>query len=165
LSVGDEAATVLGDFRCLPSFMPARAPASAPEFRKMTMVYLHNWMSGLQGTRKLVELWLPGSHDSGVYTDKKKGVDPGDSARCQYENIYEQASVGSRVFDIRVFLRDTGFLGRTKIPTMGHFFMDKASAVTGDWGARWRTPWMMPVFFSLLTRKSSLFFGSVIRNA
>jgi hypothetical protein len=90
------------------------------------MSSLRNWMSELKPTRKLGELWLPGSHDSGVYTDKEKGVDPGDSARCQYENIFEQARVGSRVFDIRVFLRNTGFFNRTKIPTMGHFFMDTA---------------------------------------
>jgi hypothetical protein len=104
--------------------MPAGAPASAPEFRKMSN--LNNWMSELKPTRKLVELWLPGSHDAGVYTDEQKDVKPGDTARCQYAHIGEQASCGSRVFDIRVFLRDTGFLGRTKIPTMGHFFMDTA---------------------------------------
>jgi hypothetical protein len=104
--------------------MPAGAPASAPEFRKMSN--LNNWMSELKPTRKLVELWLPGSHDAGVYTDEQKDVTPGDTARCQNAHIGEQASCGSRVFDIRVFLRGTGLLGRTKIPTMGHFFMDTA---------------------------------------
>jgi hypothetical protein len=96
------------------------------------MYYLYNWMKGLKDTRKLVDLCLPGSHDAGVYTDEEKGVKPGDTARCQQKNIYEQAMVGSRVFDIRCFLRSTGFLGKTKIPTMGHFFADKAPL--GDWG-------------------------------
>jgi hypothetical protein len=107
--------------------MPRGAPAAAPEFRKMVNIW--NWMEALQGTRKLVELCLPGSHDAGVYTDAERGVTPGDSARCQDKNIRKQASDGSRVFDIRCFLRPTG---GTKVPTMGHFFADKPGL--GDWG-------------------------------
>ena len=89
------------------------------------MYYLYNWMKGLKDDRKLVELCLPGSHDAGVYTDEEKGVRPGDKARCQYKNIYEQARVGSRVFDIRCFLD-----GET--PKMGHFVKD--TPPLGDWG-------------------------------
>jgi hypothetical protein len=96
------------------------------------MVKIFEWMKALPDNRKLVELCLPGSHDAGVYTDEDNDVTPGETARCQYEKIGEQASCGSRVFDIRVFLKGTGFLGRTKIPTMGHFFADKAPL--GDWG-------------------------------
>jgi hypothetical protein len=90
------------------------------------MPTLRNWMSGLQGTRKLVELCLPGSHDAGVYTDKARELTPGDMSRCQSANIGEQAELGSRVFDIRCFLRTTGIIKKTKIPTMGHFFADTA---------------------------------------
>jgi hypothetical protein len=68
-------------------------------------------MHGLKGTRKLVELCLPGSHDAGVYRDLNAGVNPGSSTRCQYSNIWEQAMNGSRVFDIRCFLRTTGVIG------------------------------------------------------
>jgi hypothetical protein len=99
--------------------MPAGAPASAPEFRKMPNVRLHNWMEALKPDKKLVDLWLPGSHDSGVYMDKEKGLDPSSSACCQSGNIGKQADVGSRVFDIRCFMD-----GNT--PKMGHFFMDIA---------------------------------------
>jgi hypothetical protein len=129
--VGDEAATALGDVGLPPAVHAAGAPPAAPEFRKM--VRIHYWMAALQGTRKLVELCLPGSHDAGVYTDEKRDVTPGDTARCQYKNIGEQASEGSRVFDIRCFLRTTGPLwDRKKIPTMGHFFAD--TAPLGDYG-------------------------------
>jgi hypothetical protein len=93
--------------------------AQATLFGEEPKIYLRNWMSALQPHRKLAELWLPGSHDAGVYTDKDKGVNPGDSARCQYGNIGEQADVGSRVFDIRCFMDGV-------TPKMGHFFMDKA---------------------------------------
>jgi hypothetical protein len=96
------------------------------------MVKIQYWMQALQESRKLVDLCLPGSHDAGVYRDERKDVTPGDSARCQYENIGEQASCGSRVFDIRCFLRTAGLINRTKTPTMGHFFADKAPL--GDYG-------------------------------
>jgi hypothetical protein len=89
------------------------------------MPKLHNWMSGLQDTRKLIELCLPGSHDAGVYVDKTKNVTPNEKARCQYGNIGEQADVGSRVFDIRCFMDG-------KTPKMGHFFGDQPGL--GDWG-------------------------------
>ena len=39
-----------------PSHTPP--PKTAPELKKMP---IHNWMSGLKGTRKLVELCLPGA--------------------------------------------------------------------------------------------------------
>src|SRR6267154_1603304 len=55
---------------------------------------IHNWMSGLKGNRKLVELCLPGSHDAGVYRDPAAGVKPGSSARTQYSNIWQQAKDG-----------------------------------------------------------------------
>jgi hypothetical protein len=95
---------------------------------------IHNWMSGLKGTRKLVELCLPGSHDAGVYRDLAADVNPGASARCQYSNIYEQAMVGSRVFDVRCFLRKTGIIKKTKTPTMGHFFKEERDGSFGEYG-------------------------------
>ena len=92
------------------------------------MPKIYKWMSGLKDDRKLIDLCLPGSHDAGVYEDKDRGVKtPGSKTRCQYKNIYEQARDGSRVFDIRCWLKD----GK---PTMGHFFQDTPTAVSGDWG-------------------------------
>lgn len=89
------------------------------------MPKIHNWMSALKDDRKLVELCLPGSHDAGVYTDQDIGLEPNDLARCQSKKIGMQARYGSRVFDIRCFMKDT-------TPTMGHFFMD--TAPLGSWG-------------------------------
>ncbi|MBV9490725.1 MAG: hypothetical protein JO069_13535 [Verrucomicrobia bacterium] len=89
------------------------------------MVKTWNWMSALEPTRKLVELCLPGSHDAGVYTDEQKGLKPGGMACCQSKNIRKQASEGSRVFDIRCFLK-------AGTPTMGHFFAD--TAPLGEYG-------------------------------
>jgi hypothetical protein len=103
-----------------------------PEFRKMPKLF--NWMSGLKDTRKVVELCLPGSHDAGVYLDKDKNVTPGNTTRCQYENIGKQADCGSRVFDIRCFLRTTGLINPTKTPTMGHFFKEGKDGFLGDYG-------------------------------
>jgi hypothetical protein len=37
---------------------------------------LQNWMSHLDDNRKLVDLCLPGSHDSGVYRDNHNGIKP-----------------------------------------------------------------------------------------
>jgi hypothetical protein len=95
---------------------------------------IHNWMSGLKGSRKLVELCLPGSHDAGVYRDLNAGVNPGASARCQYSTIWQQAMEGSRVFDIRCFLRKTGIIKKTKTPTMGHFFKEGRDGSLGEYG-------------------------------
>ena len=95
---------------------------------------IHNWMSGLKGTRKLVELCLPGSHDAGVYQDQKAGVKPGSSTRCQYSKIWKQAMSGSRVFDIRCFLRTTGVFKKKKTPTMGHFFKEGKDGYLGEYG-------------------------------
>jgi hypothetical protein len=133
--------------------MPRGAPASAPEFRKMTKVYPHNWMSALKPDRKLIDLWLPGSHDAGVYEDEERGVKPtpGPTTRCQEKNIHEQARNGSRVFDIRCWLKD----GK---PTMGHFAKDKASAVTGDWGGTLESALDDAVKFLNLNTKEFLIF-------
>jgi hypothetical protein len=94
----------------------------------------YDWMSGLKGTRKLVELCLPGSHDAGVYRDSNAGVKPGSSARCQYSNIWQQAIHGSRVFDVRCFLRTTGAFKKKKTPTMGHFFKEAKDGYLGEYG-------------------------------
>jgi hypothetical protein len=95
---------------------------------------IHNWMSGLNGSRKLVDLCLPGSHDAGVYRDPNAGVKPGSSARTQYSNIWQQAMYGSRVFDIRCFLKTTGVFKKTKTPTMGHFFKEGKDGYLGEYG-------------------------------
>jgi hypothetical protein len=91
-------------------------------------------MSGLKGTRKLVELCLPGSHDAGVYRDVTTGVNPGSSARTQYSNIWQQAMHGSRVYDVRCFLRTKGVFKKTKTATMGHFFKEGKDGYLGEYG-------------------------------
>ena len=103
--VGDDAATVSGD-------TVAEPPYTEPQLTKMAAI--ESWMKGLSLNRKLFELCLPGSHDAGVYRDLKRNytheINPGAMTRCQNENIREQAMCGSRVFDIRVFLRKDRFL-------------------------------------------------------
>jgi hypothetical protein len=95
---------------------------------------IYEWMSGLDKDRKLYELCLPGSHDAGVYRDLDHGVKPGSKAQCQYSGIYEQAMEGSRVFDIRCFLRTKGVIKKTKTVTMGHFFKEAKDGYLGDYG-------------------------------
>jgi hypothetical protein len=109
------------------------------------MAAIQNWMKDLDPKRKLVELCLPGSHDAGVYQDLREApfrghirghtqaVNPDAMARCQYTNIWEQAMCGSRVFDIRVFLRKDRS-ENTEIPTMGHFFKETTHGHGGDYG-------------------------------
>jgi hypothetical protein len=95
---------------------------------------IYNWMTGLKNDRKLKELCLPGSHDAGVYKDKQAGIKPGSSTRTQYSPIYNQAMHGSRVFDVRCFLRTTGVFKKTKTVTMGHFFKEGKDGSFGDYG-------------------------------
>ena len=95
---------------------------------------MNEWMKGLNDQKKLVQLCLPGSHDAGVYRDEKNGVNPGTSTRCQYSEIWKQALAGSRVFDIRCFLRTTGIINKEKTPTMGHFFKEGKDGYFGDYG-------------------------------
>jgi hypothetical protein len=95
---------------------------------------MDRWMKHLTPGRKLSELCLPGSHDAGVYRDTGRGVNPGSSTRCQSSHIFDQALAGSRVFDIRVFLRTTGVVKKVKTPTMGHFFTEAKDGWFGDYG-------------------------------
>jgi hypothetical protein len=96
---------------------------------------IFDWMKGLKDDRKLVELCLPGSHDAGIYQDLTAGVDPGVKARTQNSNIWEQAMCGSRVFDIRCFLRKVKTNGgKTEVPTMGHFFKENKKGSLGEYG-------------------------------
>jgi hypothetical protein len=130
--VGDDAATVSGD-------TVAEPPYTEPQLTKMAAI--ESWMKGLSLNRKLFELCLPGSHDAGVYRDLKRNytheINPGAMTRCQNENIREQAMCGSRVFDIRVFLRkdrSANTDGYTEIPTMGHFALETTHGKGGDYG-------------------------------
>jgi hypothetical protein len=95
---------------------------------------LQDWMSHLQDNRKLVDLCLPASHDAGVYRDKQAGINPGTKACCQASNIWKQALAGSRVFDVRCFLRTTGVFKKKKTPTMGHFFKEGKDGYLGEYG-------------------------------
>lgn len=127
---------------------------------------LQDWMSHLDDNRRLVDLCLPGSHDAGVYQDKQAGINPGPKACCQNSNIWKQALAGSRVFDVRCFLRTTGvFKKKKKTPTMGHFFKEGKDGYLGEYGGTLMSALDDAAFFSRVTPRSSLFFGSVIRNA
>ncbi len=86
------------------------------------------WMSKIQDDPQLINMVLPASHDAGVYGDSLSRVAaPKRYARCQGSNIYNQAFAGSRVFDVRVFLkRVKDEKGKSIVqPTMGHFAMEK----------------------------------------
>lgn len=86
------------------------------------------WMSKIQNNPQLINMVLPASHDAGVYGDSLTRVaSPKRFARCQGSNIYNQAMAGSRVFDVRVFLkRVKDEKGKSVVePTMGHFAMEK----------------------------------------
>jgi len=98
------------------------------------MVQTHCWMSELDDSKQLCELCLPGSHDAGVYEDKSEKVKPGPKARTQYSHIENQAYEGSRVFDVRVFLRTKGIIHKKEIPTMGHFFKEGEDGYMGEYG-------------------------------
>ena len=83
-----------------------------------------NWLGDVPGTRLLHEICIPGSHDAGVYAsqiDTRKS--PVSWAQCQTGDIFQQATVGSRMFDCRVFLK---MVGGALMPTMGHFFKEKS---------------------------------------
>lgn len=86
------------------------------------------WMSKIQHDPQLIHMVLPASHDAGVYGDSLSRVAcPKRYARTQGSNIYNQAMSGSRVFDVRVFLkRIKDDKGKSVIePTMGHFAAEK----------------------------------------
>jgi hypothetical protein len=86
------------------------------------------WMSKIQHDPQLIHMVLPASHDAGVYGDSLTRVAcPKRYARTQGSNIYNQAMSGSRVFDVRVFLkRIKDENGKSVIePTMGHFAAEK----------------------------------------
>jgi hypothetical protein len=111
------------------------------------MAAIENWMKGLNVNRKLVELCLPGSHDAGVYWDTRTPfwgrphvLEPGSDVRCQSGPILHQATDGSRVFDIRVYLRgEWDESNKTEkpnreTPTMGHFFFETIHGKAGGYG-------------------------------
>lgn len=86
------------------------------------------WMSKIQNNPQLIDMVLPASHDAGVYGDSLSRVaSPKRYARTQGSNIYNQAMSGSRVFDVRVFLkRIKNDQGQSVLqPTMGHFAAEK----------------------------------------
>lgn len=93
------------------------------------------WLGKLQGDPRLRELVLPGSHDAGVYGNYVFTVNsPKSWARCQGSNIYNQAMHGSRMFDCRVFLKRNAETKKL-VPTMGHFFQEKAKNKKGETGS------------------------------
>jgi hypothetical protein len=144
--LGDDAATVPGDTVAEPLvWCPVARHIQKPELTKMADI--QEWMKELNPDRKLVELCLPGSHDAGVYWDTRTPfwgrpheVNPNSETRCQGGPIWDQATNGSRVFDIRVFLRrefDPGNKSEVpsrETPTMGHFFKETIHGHVGGYG-------------------------------
>lgn len=56
-----------------------------------------NWMSYLDDNKKLTELTIPGTHDSGTYLSDFTGL-----AKCQDKSIKDQLDQGIRFLDIRL---------------------------------------------------------------
>jgi 1-phosphatidylinositol phosphodiesterase len=61
---------------------------------------LTDWMQGLNGEKRLSQLSIPGTHDSGARLDPWYG--PG-TTKCQRLSIGEQLEIGVRFLDIRCF--------------------------------------------------------------
>lgn len=59
--------------------------------------FLETWMQRIDGEKRLSELTIPGTHDSGTY--RKQGIS---SATCQTLNIIGQLTSGIRFLDIRL---------------------------------------------------------------
>lgn len=74
------------------------------------MPQMYNWMTGIADNLTLSEITMPGSHDAGIHPDAatKKGIVGLSSAVCQDKSIYEQCIAGSRFFDIRLKVSDSG---------------------------------------------------------
>lgn len=73
---------------------------SAPDFSKLNGT---NWMSGVDGQRKLSDINIPGTHDSGcnkVYSAYLYAAE--DGAKTQSRYIEEQLEDGVRIFDLRL---------------------------------------------------------------
>ena len=58
---------------------------------------LNNWMKDIDGTKKLFEITIPGTHDCVTQYVQFPHI-----SRCQDKNIYEQLCLGIRALDIRV---------------------------------------------------------------
>ena len=103
-----------------------------------------NWMSGISGERRLNEINIPGTHDSGMKkTESRFVASVGDfahmhyMAKTQYLYINEQLDAGVRLFDIRI--------------NNQHLVPDPAATVWNigmalEWGA---LTWSTPVVYSL----------------
>ncbi|EJL68001.1 phosphatidylinositol-specific phospholipase C [Chryseobacterium populi] len=58
--------------------------------------FTQNWMSHLNGSKKLSELTIPGTHDSGAYNTGLA------AAKCQTMSFTEQLNAGIRFLDVRL---------------------------------------------------------------
>jgi PKD repeat protein len=59
-----------------------------------------NWMAGIDGTKRLSQLSIPGTHDSGALYDHPLAAG---TAKCQSNSIAQQLSFGVRFLDIRCY--------------------------------------------------------------
>ena len=59
---------------------------------------LKNWMSRIEDSKNILELSIPGTHDSGTFTSAREN-----HARTQVLSITEQLNMGIRFLDIRVY--------------------------------------------------------------
>ena len=81
-------------------------------------LFIQNWMSVLYPVisgKRITDLTLPGSHDANTFSISKRSF--GSSfCRCQNLNIYEQAMLGVRFFDLRY---GASFAGRKIVDKHG----------------------------------------------
>ncbi|MEJ1338900.1 MAG: hypothetical protein RPU64_00165 [Candidatus Sedimenticola sp. (ex Thyasira tokunagai)] len=97
-----------------------------------------NWMSILDDNLKLSEITMPGSHDAGIYEDQSRlettgvGLVPINTAICQDKCIYDQCIVGSRFFDVRLEVTDTGVRTHHRKPVLGGALGQGADSILID---------------------------------
>src|SRR5262249_1007861 len=103
---------------------------------------LPRWMAKLDGSLRLIDITMPGSHDAGVYAagkvTKRLGMKKS-FAVCQDVEFYRQTERGCRFFDCRVFLqpgkvKDSEEDKLNKRLRMGHFAYEKGVRVLGGQG-------------------------------
>ena len=82
-----------------------------------------NWMKYLDGKERVIDSYIPGSHDSSAYeygNSSVDGLNDFEGSITQSQNYYGQLCAGVRYFDMRVTLinpRDDGILMRNGLST------------------------------------------------
>lgn len=82
-------------------FCPTKVKAESP----WDTVSGAEWMANIDGSKKITEINIPGTHDSGT-----KKVSMATYSQCQDKSITEQLELGIRFLDIRMEAEDSGKL-------------------------------------------------------